>query len=131
MVGQGKSDVTLSCKDSFINMTSKPGTFKWCPIFVGEKTSVPMMNTSFLINGNKNANCEVSLWRASDSTSMKYDVEIPDNGCVDIMGGRLEDVEEFLEGQTGWATIKTDNPFVSGFYVTNRGRGVIGADHVY
>ena len=50
---------------------------------------------------------------------------------LSCMGGRLEDVEEFLEGQTGWATIKTDNPFVSGFYVTNRGRGVIGADHVY
>ena len=32
---------------------------------------------------------------------------------------------------SGWATVKTDNPFVSGFYVTNRGRGVIGADHVY
>lgn len=112
-------------------LVSKSGTFKWCPIFLGENTSIPIINTSFLKTGNKNAKLEIDVWRATDSKSIKYAVEVFNNGCVDIMDGRLEEVEKFLDNQTGWVTIRSDNPFVLGFYITNRHEGVIGADHIY
>ena len=69
--------------------------------------------------------------RTSDAESLKWSVSLPYNGTIDILENHTEAVDGFLQGNTGWITFTCSSPFVSGYYVTNFGKGVIGADHLY
>ena len=40
-------------------------------------------------------------------------------------------LRNFLKSATGWVTIKSDNPFVNGWYVEKSKIGFVGADHFF
>ena len=40
-------------------------------------------------------------------------------------------IDLFLENSIGWITIESSNPFISGYYITDFGNGVIGGDHIF
>ena len=109
----------------------KPGTFRWCTVFDASAQKIYLHNTSFVKNGFNDADIDVELYRTIDAESLKWSVALPYNGTIDILENHTEAVDGFLQGNTGWITFTCSSPFVSGYYVTNFGKGVIGADHLY
>lgn len=125
------ANICFGAKVSNEKLVTKPGTFKWCAILDSQCQFVPMTNSSFLKGGNKVANCHVDVWRGQDGEKLSFTLQIPDNGVVDILADNREAVDGFLGGEIGWMTVRSDNPFVDGYYITMNGSGLVGADHVY
>jgi hypothetical protein len=110
---------------------NKPGAFKWCTIFDAENQSVFVTNASFLKRNRPSADLTVSFWRQNDGESLDRNVTVPSDGVCDILDGVRNELAEFLNGEIGWVSIRSSSPFVNGYYVTDYGMGVVGADHLY
>jgi hypothetical protein len=109
----------------------KPGTFRWCTVFDARSQKIYLHNTSFVKTGFNDALIEAEVYRSSDSKSLTWSFNLPYNGTIDILEDHAEAVDNFLRGDIGWAAFTCSSPFVSGFYITDLGKGVIGADHLY
>jgi len=112
-------------------LMDKPGTFKWCPVFEPENTRVYLTNTGFPRRDLAPAQVKLSVWRCSDDSSLDLVLDVPWNGMKEAVFENRQAVADFLQGTTGWMTFSSNNPFLNGYYVTDYGHGLIGADHVY
>jgi hypothetical protein len=109
----------------------KPGTFRWCTVFDASAQKIYLHNTSFVKSGFNDAEVHIEVYRVCNAESLKWSTVLPYNGTLDILEDKAEAVEDFLQGRTGWVTFTCSSPFVTGYYVTNYKKGVIGADHLY
>tara|TARA_B100001564_G_C20649449_1_gene676093 strand:+ start:382 stop:1953 length:1572 start_codon:yes stop_codon:yes gene_type:complete len=109
----------------------KPGTFRWCTIFDAFSQKIYLHNSSFIKSGFNDAEISIKVYREIDAESLNWDILVPYNGTIDILEGQKKSVDEFLQGSTGWVTFTCSSPFVTGYYITDFGKGVIGADHFY
>ena len=94
--------------------------------FVGDSLSV-LQNTSFVKNYDRSANLDVSIYKTGSSKSISRQYELAANAQLRLVVD--EEVERFLDGKTGWMTVKADNPFVSSWYFEFNQSGVMGGDH--
>ena len=114
------------------NIIKKPSTFKWCTVFSAKKQMIYLMNSSFVKKYSQNAHVKAKLWRELDDKHLKLNFKINANGVINIFDSLEKRLENFLgKNGIGWITLECNSPFVSGFYVTDFGKGVIGADHLY
>lgn len=109
----------------------KPGTFHWCAIFDANSQKIYLHNSSFVKNGFSGAEIDIEVYRSIDSESLNWSIVLPYNGSIDILEDQAEAVDNFLNGNIGWVTFTCSSPFVTGYYITDEGKGVIGADHLY
>ena len=130
-------DISLSsniCFNAVVpnkNFELKSGTFKWLALFDPSNQKVFLTNSSFVKNQNKVANADIEIWRKKDNRSYKFKISINENSCKEIISNITEDLNTFLGGSIGWITIKSDNPNLYGYYVTDYNNGLVGADHFY
>lgn len=113
------------------NILKKPGTFRWCTVFSGENQKIFLHNTSFVKSGGAGATVDVELCREQDDEIMKWSVTLPYNGTAEVIKEKSADIERFLNGSIGWASFQCSVPFITGYYVTDYKKGVVGADHLY
>ena len=114
------------------NIIKKPSTFRWCTVFSANKQMIYLMNSSFIKRYSQNASIKAKLWREKDDKHLKLNFDIKANGVINIFDKLQTKVEKFIgKNKIGWITFECSSPFVSGFYVTDFGKGVIGADHLY
>jgi len=71
------------------------------------------------------------VYRASDAKTLTWDIELPYNGTIDILEDKAEAINNFLQHEAGWVALTCNSPFITGFYITDYNKGVIGADHLY
>lgn len=109
----------------------KPGTFRWCTIFDAYAQKVYLHNTSFIKRGFNDAEVQVEVYRASDAETLTWSIKLPYNGTIDILEDKAEAIDNFLQNEVGWAAFSCNSPFITGYYITDYNKGVIGADHVY
>ena len=109
----------------------KPGTFRWCPIFSSSFQKIYLHNTSFVKKGFGNAKLKLELCREIDSNKLKWTINLKENCSIEIINKKSKKISLFLKGSIGWITIQSSIPFISGYYVTDFNKGVIGADHIF
>ena len=109
----------------------KPGTFHWCAIFDANSQKIYLHNSSFVKSGFSGAEIDIEVYRSSDRESLNWSTMLPYNGTIDILEDQAESVDSFLRGNIGWITFTCSSPFVTGYYITDLGKGVVGADHLY
>jgi hypothetical protein len=109
----------------------KPGTFRWCTIFDACAQKVYLHNTSFIKGGFKDAEVQVEVYRVSDAETLTWNVKLPYNGTIDILEDKAEAINNFLQHEAGWVAFTCNSPFITGYYITDYNKGVIGADHLY
>lgn len=109
----------------------KPGTFHWCTIFDAEFQKIFLHNTSFVKEGFRAARIKVQVYRKYDDKNLEWEIEIPYNGSKEILSSKKKEIKKFLENDIGWVSFTCSSPFITGYYVTDFGKGVIGADHLY
>ncbi|GGB45414.1 hypothetical protein GCM10011316_16820 [Roseibium aquae] len=125
------SNICSSASMANPKFMGKPGTFKWCSIFEPDNELIYLTNTGFPKGSLEAANARVRLWRHADDTSIEWDITVPWNGVLEVLGDRKTEISQFLGGEVGWMTFTSDNPFLNGFYITDHGHGLVGADHIY
>ena len=109
----------------------KPKSFRWCAVFSLKNQSIYLINSSFVKKYSKKALVKAKLWREVDQNYVELNFRIPANGIINIFKNLDKKIIKFLKNDIGWITFDCDSPFVSGFYVTDFKKGVIGADHLY
>ena len=125
------SNICFNAKVPNTNILKKPTTFNWCTVFDAMNQSIFVTNASFLRHNRPNAEIDVSFWREEDEQSLKFKCLLPADGVTDIMNVNRDEISDFLNGDIGWATMRSTSPHTAGYYVTNFNKGVIGADHLY
>lgn len=110
-------------------LENKPGSFHWTPIFKNRFPVLTIGNFSTLKNYTRNANMELTFYRAEDSTSKteKFTLNANCERRITIDDFNLDD---FLKTE-GWMTIKSDNPYIQGFYFHLNSSGSVSGDHFF
>jgi hypothetical protein len=109
----------------------KPGTFRWCTIFDSENQRIYLQNTSFVKKGRGSSHVSIEVCRECDNKKLIMELMIPQDGTVEVMSDKVDEISKFLCGDIGWISFQCSNPFVFGYYVTDYNNGVVGADHLY
>ena len=137
-LGRAKGDVSLPSNICFAagvpnaKLLEKPGTFKWCTIFANSKQRIYLHNVSFLRQTPKKEIAVTAMvCRTDDDETLSLEMTLRTDGTVELFAEHGPTIEAFLDGQTGWVSFDCKGPFVSGYYVTDNGHGVVGADHIY
>ena len=125
------SNVCFNAKIPNKNIINKKSTFRWCALFDPNNQSIYLHNTSFIKTGFGNSDVEIEICRESDDSKIKFKKVIKQNGTIEVVSDRNEEISNFLSNEIGWITFSCSNPFVTGYYVTDFKKGVVGADHLY
>ena len=125
------SNICFNANVANDKLIKKPGTFKWCPIFSAISQKIYIHNTSFVRRGFGTANLKIELCREKDNKKLKWSLKLKDNATLELIERKFKKIDLFLENSIGWITIQSSNPFISGYYITDFGKGVIGADHIF
>jgi hypothetical protein len=112
-------------------LINKQGAFKWCPIFDATYQRIYLHNTSFVKQGFGSANIDIEVCRVFDDEKIIWSIELSQNGTIEIVEKKSQEIKNFLNGSIGWVAIQCSKPFVSGYYIADYENGVIGADHLY
>ena len=108
---------------------NKPGSFHWCPIFNNKKSFLTIGNFSPKKNYSESAQITITFYREKDSTFLEKIIELPPNAEYRFEVEKNNDVKMFLDNANGWATIKTNKPFVHGYYFNFHSSGSVAGDH--
>ena len=125
------SNVCFSTSPVNEKTLKKLGTFRWCTIFDVSYQKIYLHNTSFVKKGFRDAEIKIQTYRKIDNKNLEWKVKIPHNGSKEILAPVKNKIKKFLNGEIGWVFFSCSSPFVGGYYVTDYGNGVIGADHLY
>lgn len=133
-VGMRNSKSKIPCNICFNSkvgnpkIDSKPGSFHWAPIFV-KNSVLTISNFSPKRNYSKDAKVELSFFRKHDSEFLSKEFFLKANSEF-----RLEldqKLKDFLNQEDGWVTIKSDNPYIQGFYFKFNDSGSVAGDHFF
>ena len=108
---------------------NKPGSFHWCPIFNDKKSLITIGNFSPKKNYSDSTNSILTFYHEKDSNFLKKEIVIPANTEYRFELDKNDDVKSFLGNNNGWLTIKSDNPFVHGYYFNFHSSGSVAGDH--
>ena len=110
-------------------LENKPGSFRWSPLFKDRNTILTLGNFSTLKNYTRNANIEFNFYRIEDSSSLTQKISLKPN-CEKRLSINDLKLNNFLKTE-GWVTIKTDNPYVHGYYFNLHSSGSVSGDHFF
>ena len=88
-----------------------------------------MGNFSTLKNYNSDANLELNFYRLEDSTSFNKKIRLKANSEKRITLNDFE-LNEFIKSE-GWVTIKSDSPYIHGYYFNMNSSGSVAGDHLF
>jgi len=110
-------------------LENKPGSFHWAPLFNHRNTVFTLGNFSTLKNYNSDANLELNFYRLEDSTSFNKKIRLKANSEKRITLNDFE-LNEFIKSE-GWVTIKSDSPYIHGYYFNMNSSGSVAGDHLF
>ena len=125
------SNVCFNASPPNKNLLKKTGTFKWCPIFSSSSQKIYLHNTSFIKKGFGDAKLQIEICREKDDEKLSWKTILKENCTLEIMHKRSGEVSNFLNNSIGWVTIQSSIPFITGYYITDFNKGVVGADHLF
>lgn len=123
------TNICFNSQVSNVKTLDKKGTFKWLPIVNHAESIAIIENTSYIKKYDRVANIKVSFYKTDSDETIEKDYSLPANSQIRI---HMDDeFTNFLEGNSGWITIKSDNPFVKAWYFDFNESGIMGGDHSF
>ncbi len=110
------------------NIDLKPGSFHWSPIFV-QNSVLTISNFSPKKSYLKEAKIKLNFFRKYDSETISREIVLKP-----FSEFRLElddELKNFLKDADGWITIKSDNPYIQGYYFVFHPSGSVAGDHFF
>lgn len=111
-------------------LEAKPRTFRWGPVLTDQ--SSPMlwiMNSSTHVDYTRPAEVEISFYRERDNASITRKLTLPPHGFRVIYPNEDPELRLFFEGEIGWFTLVSTNPYTTTYYFAENTSGLIGGDH--
>jgi hypothetical protein len=111
---------------------NKPGTFKWAPVLNYSESEIVITNCGPNKDYKKPANINIEFYREKDDEILSRSLTLQPYAQYKLNTLKSKNLNEFLEGDTGWITISSDNPFVNAWYFDfNNNTGVVAGDHSF
>lgn len=111
---------------------TKPTTFRWLPVLADQPhAAIWIMNSSPEIHFQKPAEITMSFYREQDTGMITRNLTLPPNGFLVIHPETDHELSEFFEGEVGWCTVLSSNPYTTTYYFAMNPSGVYGGDHGY
>ncbi len=108
----------------------KPKSFKWAPILADQPNAyVWIMNSAPHVDYKKDALVELTFFHEQDTSTLVRKVELPPHGFIVISVADDPELKSFFQGNIGWFTATTSNPYTTTYYFAENNSGVIGGDH--
>jgi len=133
-VGVKQSKSKLPCNVCFNSkignpeIDSKPGSFHWAPVFT-HNSIITISNSSPKKQYSRDASIELKFYRKNDSETFSREIKLKAFSEYRL---ELDDnLKNFLQGDDGWVTIKSDNPYIQGFYFVFHSSGSVASDHFF
>ena len=109
------------------NIDTKPGSFHWAPIFI-KNSVVTISNFSPKKNYTKDAIVELNFFRKEDSKTISRKITLKPFSEFRLT---LDDELKNFLNDDGWVTVKSNNPYIQGFYFKFYSSGSVAGDHLF
>jgi hypothetical protein len=108
----------------------KKRSFHWAPVLADQEESVVwLVNGTAKINYQNPADVQLTFYRERDTETLIRQIEVAPNGVACIRLSQDDELLAFFDGQVGWYTAISSNPFVTSYYLSENRSGVVGGDH--
>lgn len=112
------------------SLENKPTSFRWAPVLADQpKATIWLMNSSPATEYKRQADVSLTFFRESDAQTITRNVTLPPHGFKIIYIAQDEELDKFFQGQVGWMTLVTTNPYITTYYFAENASGVVGGDH--
>ena len=132
-IGSENSKSKLPCNICFNGklgnpkIDSKPGSFHWAPVFI-KNSVITLSNSGPKKNYSKDANVKLTFYRKDDSKTMSKEIKL--KSFSEFRLTLDNNLKNFLKDD-GWVTIKSDNPYIQGYYFVFHSSGSVAGDHFF
>lgn len=110
----------------------KKSTLHWMPLLADTMgCSAWILNSNPQYEFKEEATITLIFYRESDTKTLERSVKIPPNGFLTITPDDDVELSHFFQGQIGWLTLQSSNPYVSTYYFSANDSGAYGGDHGY
>ncbi|MFQ5729941.1 MAG: hypothetical protein ACE5GN_06240 [Waddliaceae bacterium] len=111
-------------------LETKPRTFRWLPIMMGQKNSSTWItNSSAAVEYIREAHAELIFYREKDERTLSRKITIPPSGFKVIYPQKDPELVEFLDNGIGWMVVKSSSPHANTYYFVEGSSGIVGGDH--
>lgn len=111
-------------------LENKPTSFRWAPVLADQpKATIWLMNSSPAVDYTREAELTLTFFHESDAKTIIRMVTLPPNGFRVIHVAQDRELHEFFQGEVGWMTMTTSNPYTTTYYFAENASGVVGGDH--
>jgi len=111
-------------------LETKPTAFRWAPVLTDQPTpTIWIMNSAPHIDYTRKADIAMTFFREKDAEVCKRAFTLAPHGFRVIYPNEDPELREFFEGQVGWFTLTTSNPYTSTYYFAENPSGFVGGDH--
>lgn len=108
----------------------KLSSFKWGPILADQpNAAVWIMNSAPKKHYMSEAQIKLNIYREEDTVSMERQITLPPQGFLILQPDLDPELKQFLNGNIGWFTAISSNPYTTTYYFSNNDSGVVGGDH--
>lgn len=136
-VGSNNKGATLPCNICFApkigdpRVDHKASTFKWSPVLNQERSVLIFQNSPTHQGTFRDAQIHLQLFREADEEYLERTIVLPSYGQLTIDWATDQEWSDFLQGQTGWVTAKSNNPYLIGWYFDFGTTGAVAGDHSF
>lgn len=111
------------------NIENKPGSFHWCPIFKDESSIITIANFAPRKEYSKSAKLSLNFYHKQDSSFISRELILGPHEEYRISIND-DELKQFFKDD-GWITLKSDNPYVQGYYFNFHSSGSVAGDHFF
>ena len=111
-------------------MEEKPRTFRWGPVLTDQ--SSPMlwiMNSSTHVHYTRPSDVDITFYREKDNETVLRKFTLAPHGFRVLNPNEDPELQRFFDGQIGWFTLISTNPYTTTYYFAENKSGLIGGDH--
>lgn len=112
------------------SLENKPTSFRWAPVLADQpQAAIWLMNSSPAVDYHRTAELTLTFFRESDAKTLVRQLALPPHGFSVIRVEEDQELKAFFQGQVGWMTTVTSNPYTTTYYFAENPSGVVGGDH--
>lgn len=136
-VGVANQKAEVPCNICFAPVIGNPridqkkGTFKWSPILNKGNSILYFLNAPTHKNSYKEATIELKIYRERDGECIEKTVVLAPFEQKKIEIQEEKELQNFLEGESGWVVAQANNPYVNGWYFDVGPSGSVAGDHSF
>ena len=120
-------NICFNAKMGNPKIDSKPGSFHWAPVFI-KNSLITISNSSPKKNYSKEVTATLTFYRKEDSLTISKEIKLQPFSEFRLT---VDDELKIFLKEDGWVTIKSDNPYIEGYYFIFHSSGSVAGDHFF